>query len=47
MQVDEDNLREEDQVALVSIVDKGKTIMIDDSKSDDNGQFASMDIPVE
>lgn len=47
MQISEDNLREEDRVVSASIVDKRKTIMIDDSESDDNGQVASIDILVE
>lgn len=42
IQVDEDNLGEGDQLASAPMVDKGKTIMIDDSGSD--GQVAPTDI---
>lgn len=46
-QVDEGNLRERDQAVLASIVDKGKIIMINDSKSDDEDHVAPIDIPTE
>lgn len=43
MQVDKDNLREGDPVASATIIDEGKTIVINDSKSDNDGQVVLMD----
>lgn len=45
--LDEDDSRGEDPTTPAFIINKGKTILIEDSKSSDNRQIAPMNVPAD
>lgn len=47
MHHDEGDSRREDTTALASIIDKGKTILIEDNDSDNDDQVAPIDVPAD
>lgn len=46
MHLNREDSRREDLIALAPIIDKGKTILVEDSDSDNYSQVAPMDIPI-